>query len=116
LAHTEALLELAAFSALGALDGSDREAFEKHLLEGCAECAAAREAWERDVSVLSFSVAAVEPSPGLRARLLEGRGPRRAPAAAAGASRGMGWLALAASILLAAVALDDLAQIRSARD
>jgi anti-sigma-K factor RskA len=115
LPHTESLGELAGLAALGALDGSDRDAFEGHLRERCRACESALAAWRRDLSLVALSVPEVAPPAELRARLLEERGaspafaPRGTPASATRA------LAIAAAVLLAIVALDDVARRRSVR-
>lgn len=114
--HTEFLGDLAGVAALGALDGSDRDAFEGHLQERCPECEAALAAWRRDLSLVALSVPEVVPPADLRVRLLETRrgipasAPPRKPAAAAR------WLAIAAAVLLALVAIDDVVRHRSIRE
>jgi anti-sigma-K factor RskA len=63
--------DLAAAHALGALDGEDRAAFERHLAEGCPTCGPELLAMERVAEGLAASVPAVRPRPETRRRLLE---------------------------------------------
>jgi anti-sigma-K factor RskA len=121
--HQE-LLELAALLPLGTLSAEDERRLEAHLQDGCAECEAAIRASAEVVDALALTVAPLEPSPELRTRLLaraaeEGaarrssppgrlRAPRRARIAAG--------LALAASVLLAALLGLQVQQLRGALD
>jgi anti-sigma-K factor RskA len=106
--HQE-LLELAALLPLGTLSPEDEARLEAHLRGGCAECEAAIRASAAVVDALAQTVAPLEPSPALRARLLaraaaEGAARPAAPRAPLRARRGArlaAAAALAASILVA---------------
>jgi anti-sigma factor ChrR (cupin superfamily) len=68
----------AALYALGALDPEEARAFESHLAEGCAACAAELREFRGVVADLAFAAPAAEPPAGARSRLLalvsEGQG------------------------------------------
>jgi anti-sigma-K factor RskA len=113
LPHTD-VLELAPLAALGALDEPDRRSFEGHLAEGCAECAASLVEWRNDLARLALSVPPVDPPAALRARVLEPAGRRGLPRDHRFA--GPRWLALAAGVVLAVAAVDDMAQRRFVRE
>lgn len=66
----ETLHELTAAYALDALDESDREAFERHLVE-CSACREEVAELAATVSALAFAAPEVEPPPALRGRILE---------------------------------------------
>jgi anti-sigma factor ChrR (cupin superfamily) len=63
------LHELSSLYALGALEASERLAFEAHLAEGCKLCAEDVRSFEKVAGGIAESVAAA-PSEGLRERLL----------------------------------------------
>lgn len=63
--------ELAALHALGALSQHEARAFEYHLAEGCDECSAEFDSFERTATELALSVPEADPSEEVRARLLE---------------------------------------------
>ena len=131
--------ELVALYALGVLDGEDLERLEAHLASGCARCR--RELAQRRGEVAALAEAADEEMPpaGAREALLEriaSAAPRGAsdtpsrplhfpaasadgpgaPTAAHGAARGrLGWLAVAAALVVVALAWGLAAQ-RSLRD
>jgi anti-sigma-K factor RskA len=67
--HDDWICQSAAY-ALGALDEDERTAFEKHLA-GCAECQAEVREYRETAAALASGVPAVEPPPGLRARVLD---------------------------------------------
>jgi anti-sigma-K factor RskA len=56
--------------ALGALDGAEARELAAHL-EGCAECLAELESWNETSAALAYTAPLVEPSAGLRSRILE---------------------------------------------
>jgi len=56
--------------ALGALDGAEARELAAHL-EGCAECRAELESWNETAAALAYMAPPVEPSAGLRSRILE---------------------------------------------
>jgi anti-sigma factor ChrR (cupin superfamily) len=68
----------AALYALGTLDAEEARAFEAHLAEGCAACAAELREFQTVVSDLAFAVPPAEPPAGVLPRLLalvsEGQG------------------------------------------
>ena len=69
--HRDDYLDLCAGYALGALDDADRRRLEAHLAEGCAECEAALTDFSDSVVQLARSAPEAEPSPALRARVLD---------------------------------------------
>ena len=94
-------LELAPLSALDALDGEDRAAFEAHA-PGCAACRAELAAHQSVVARLALALTPVPPRAALAARVLRPLQPEPAPAVRA---RPKLWLvpalASAAGIVLA---------------
>jgi anti-sigma factor ChrR (cupin superfamily) len=68
--------ELASLYALGALDGSERDAFEKHLADGCPSCEAEVASF-REVAGDMAEVCLTVPPPDLRQRVL--KAVRRSP-------------------------------------
>ena len=68
---TDETREKAALYALGALDGAEVEAFERHLLEGCASCQAELEGFKAVVGQLAHSSGLVSPRASLRGELME---------------------------------------------
>ena len=68
---TDETREKAALYALGALDGAEVEAFERHLLEGCASCQAELEGFKAVVGQLGHSTGPVPPRASLRGELME---------------------------------------------
>ena len=85
----EELMELAGLLPLGTLDAEDERQVEEHLRGGCSECAGALRAAAEVADALAEAEAPLEPSPGLRARILARAGegmpdaaaPRRRPSA-----------------------------------
>jgi anti-sigma factor ChrR (cupin superfamily) len=74
MSHTaseEAMKELAALYALGALDAGEAREFERHLAEGCGECAAELRDYEAVAAALALSAHAAAPPSRARAALLE---------------------------------------------
>src|SRR5207244_3779439 len=61
---------LAAAWALGALDGEDRAAFERHLAEGCDVCAAELRSSAAALAAVARSVPPMIPPPEVKAALL----------------------------------------------
>lgn len=101
--------------ALSALDRDDARALESHL-KGCAECRAELSAWEQTAALLSLNAVPLEPSSGLRQRILDearaetapvARDPKvvpfERPARAASPFRYLG--AIAATLLIAALSI-----------
>lgn len=68
--HAE-LLELAEVYALGGLSAEERARLAEHVADGCAECEAALRANTRLADELLLAVPPVQPSPGVRAALME---------------------------------------------
>jgi len=84
---SDEILEQAALYALGALEGLERESFEKNVAEGCATCQAVKD-FQNIAGLLGSSVAPMAPPASLRATLLQrvaaeqkakGTGPTREP-------------------------------------
>ncbi|SRR6059036_1645010 len=87
-------LALAAPYALDALDGEERATFEAHLA-GCAVCQAEVRSFREVAGQLAAAAPLIDPSPGLRARVVrEARLARRRVSIAP-------WLAAAAMLVLA---------------
>jgi len=89
--HRDEHLELCAGYALGSLGDEDRRILERHLAEGCPECEAALADFSSSVVALASSAPLAEPSPALRARVLDavaGEAQGGALAERAGADRG----------------------------
>lgn len=90
--------ELLSAHALGALDGDEANELERHLAAGCATCEAELRRLSLDLEAIAGSVPPVEPSPEIRARLLdEIGGPRPAPRRPVAP-----WLLAAAAVLVLA--------------
>jgi hypothetical protein len=73
MSHTttdEEMTGQAALYALDALDPSEARAFEEHLAEGCAACAAELREFESVATDLGLAAPPAEPPVGVRARLL----------------------------------------------
>ena len=68
--HDE-LLELAELYGLGGLSAEDRAKLAEHVADGCAACEAALGAGSRMADELLLAVTPVQPSPGVRAALLD---------------------------------------------
>jgi anti-sigma-K factor RskA len=102
--HQE-LIELASLLPLGTLSPEEEQRVEEHLRGGCAECEQALRASAEVVDELAATVPPLEPSPGLRARLLAeaaaGGTVRPLPAGRRRFARIAYPLALAASVLAA---------------
>lgn len=62
--------EMIAAHALHSLDGAEARELESHLAT-CAECRAEFAAWQDTASLLAYAAPLVEPSAGLRSRILE---------------------------------------------
>ncbi|WP_454064810.1 cupin domain-containing protein [Candidatus Nitrospira salsa] len=67
---SDEMIEQAALYALGALEGLERESFEKIVAEGCATCQAVKD-FQDIVGRLGSSVAPIAPPASLRATLLQ---------------------------------------------
>ncbi|HTO09459.1 MAG TPA: anti-sigma factor [Myxococcota bacterium] len=68
--HDE-LLELAGVYALGGLSPEDRARLAEHVADGCRECEAALGSASRLADELLLAVTPVQPSPGVRAQLMD---------------------------------------------
>jgi len=108
MSHEE-LRELTSAYALGALDPGDRERFEAHLAS-CAECQAEVRSFRPVMDALARTIDSRQPSPQLRARVVDDTGPRESrvqdsrPAQAFRPATVIPWfLATAAAIALAAL-------------
>ena len=110
--HLERLDELAPLAAIGALDGADREEFDRHLVEGCRRCDASVREWERAMAPLAWTVPSVSPPPPVRSRLrVAAAGEPVLPFRAR--PRWAEWLAVAACLALVVAVTDDVARRRS---
>ncbi len=67
---SDEVIEQAALYALGALEGSEKEAFEKLVSEGCATCQAVKDL-QNVASRLGTTVKPITPPSSLRAKLME---------------------------------------------
>ncbi len=97
------LVDLAGLYVLGALDGSDRRAFEAHLAT-CAHCTAEVRSFDPVVSALAVAAGPIDPAGAVRTMIV--RRLQRQP----GFSRP--WLATAAVALLAIALGGYAAQLR----
>jgi anti-sigma-K factor RskA len=96
----ERLLELLPARALGVLDADDRAYVDAHI-DLAPDARDALAAFEEVVGRLGLAASPVEPSPGLRARVLSAASPNvPAPVTA-----GRGWTWMAAAALLCAIGL-----------
>jgi anti-sigma factor RsiW len=69
MAHEE-YQELMTAQALSALDSAEADRLERHL-EGCPECRAAMEEWQKTSAWLAMDAPLREPSREVRTRILE---------------------------------------------
>ncbi|HEY7055559.1 MAG TPA: anti-sigma factor [Vicinamibacterales bacterium] len=101
----DALHEQVELYALGALDASDRAAFEAHI-GSCAECAAQLRSLSPVVEALGHAVPQHDPPSALRARVLDAvagvRSTAPSPRPTTSGSVLFPWLAAAAALMLAA--------------
>jgi anti-sigma-K factor RskA len=97
LPNHEAFAELTGLYALGALTAPEREAFEAHMA-GCAVCAAEVRALASVPEALARVGAPADPSPAVRARLMNAIHGERKPAPPRSLAP---WLAAAAGVVLA---------------
>jgi anti-sigma-K factor RskA len=105
--------ELVAVAALDALDGADRDEFERHLLSGCVRCEHARAAWRRDLTLLARATAPAAPDPGVAVRLRGAIAGAETPPLPTRRRALSTWLAVAASLVLLALGADDLIRRRA---
>ena len=94
--------ELAAPYALGALTGSERSGFERHL-EDCSTCSLELPGLQSAAAALAVDVEDADPPPSLRRRIVEAARSDRAPARARPIRR-RSWILPAAASLAAAAA------------
>jgi anti-sigma-K factor RskA len=87
--------ELAAAYGLDALDAAERAAFERHL-SSCAECQQVVAETQRVAAALPYTLAPVDPTAALRARIMMAASPAVQPATPSMAPR---WLAAAAALV-----------------
>src|SRR5215510_9305367 len=76
--HIQDIEEQAALFAIGALPPDEARQFEARVAAGCPLCRAELRQCSEAVTALQLSVPEVAPSPGLRSRLLESIGARKA--------------------------------------
>lgn len=110
---TDRFLDLAPLDALGVLEGDELRDFRTHLEAGCAACEAALAEARESLLPLAQALPPVDPSPELKARILDALPPqlgvvqggalsRTAAPARAGMPRWAGWsLAAAATAIVA---------------
>jgi anti-sigma-K factor RskA len=106
--------------ALGALDGEERLALEKHL-EECPDCRREVEQLRGDLALLAFSVSGPQPPPRSRERLMEAisREPRRAavlPGRRKIRLHIFEWAAAAAAVLIIVLLLHENSHLRHRLD
>jgi anti-sigma-K factor RskA len=112
----DTLGEQTASYVLGALSSAERDAFELHLAQ-CSACAAEVRELSAAADAIGGSVAPAEPSASVRARVVAAIGsgePRRVDVSARRPVSAAPWLALAASLVLAAGALIYAVHLRGA--
>ena len=69
--------------AAGALDRSERQALEAHLLSGCTSCHSALKDYQSIAALLPLSLSPITPPPSLNATIMAERNPAPIPADAA---------------------------------
>jgi anti-sigma-K factor RskA len=115
--HCDQFCEKYEAYALGALDATERDAFEAHLATGCADCAKAVEEARRLVSQLAYLAPEVAPSDILKGRLMKAvRGEAAAAKGAAPAKTLIPawlWAGVAALLLLTAYSEWNSVQLRN---
>ena len=65
--------------AAGALDRTERQALEAHLLSGCGACHSALKDYQSVVALLPLSLSPIKPSPSLKSKIMAERGPAPIP-------------------------------------
>lgn len=66
--------------AAGALDRTERQALEAHLLSGCASCHCALKDYQSVAALLPFGLSPIRPPRSLKAAIMAGRNPAPIPA------------------------------------
>jgi hypothetical protein len=69
--------------AAGALDRTERQALEAHLLSGCSACHSALKDYQSVAALLPLSLIPVKPPPSLKSKIMAERGPAPVPVEAA---------------------------------
>jgi anti-sigma-K factor RskA len=69
----EELEEVVPLYAAGALERTERQAFEAHLLSGCATCHAALKDYQSVAAVLPFGLSPTQPPRSLKAKIMASR-------------------------------------------
>jgi anti-sigma-K factor RskA len=82
MTHDE-LEESVPLYAAGALDRTERQALEAHLLSGCASCHTALKDYQAVAALLPFSLSPTEPPRSLKAKIMAERNPAPIPVEAA---------------------------------
>ena len=75
----EELEEAVPLYAIGALERTERQALEAHLLSGCGTCHAALKDYQGVATLLPFSLPSVPPPDSLKAKILAARNPLPPP-------------------------------------
>ena len=79
----EELEESVPLYAAGALDRTERQALEAHLLSGCASCHNALKDYQSVAALLPLGLSPIRPSRSLKATIMAGRNPAPIPTEAA---------------------------------
>jgi anti-sigma-K factor RskA len=79
----EELEESVPLYAAGALDRTERQALEAHLLSGCASCHSALKDYQSVAALLPLGLSPTKPPRSLKATIMAGRNPAPIPAEAA---------------------------------
>ena len=79
----EELEEAVPLYAAGALDRTERQTLEAHLLSGCASCHSALKDYQSVAALLPLGLSPVRPPRALKATIMAGRNPAPIPAEAA---------------------------------
>src|SRR5678810_898021 len=65
--------------AAGALDRTERQALEAHLLSGCSACHAALKDYQSIAALLPLSLSPIKPPQALKSKIMAERGPAPVP-------------------------------------
>src|ERR1700752_3316457 len=69
--------------AAGALDRTERQALEPHLLSGCGPCHSALKDYQSIAAMLPLSLCPIKPPPSLKSKIMAERSPAPLPVEAA---------------------------------
>ena len=65
--------------AAGALDRTERQALEAHLLSGCSACHSALKGYQSVAALLPLSLSPIKPPQSLKSKIMAERGPAPIP-------------------------------------